>query len=191
LPGRPAGRLLASAAAVAAAVLVPSPPPDAEVLRSQPVIITRPVAAPAVTAVVPRHLVIPKIGVSADVVPVGTDETGAMQTPATARDVAWWSGTRPGAGNALFAGHRDWKGRQGSFFRLTELAPGDEITVTDEEATLRFRVVWVRQINGEPPAEMLGDAPSPVVTLITCGGAFDRSIRHYTDRVVARAVLVA
>lgn len=36
----------------------------------------------------------------------------------------------------------------------------------------------------------MGPTSAVSVTLITCGGEFDRRVRHYTKRWIARAVLV-
>lgn len=151
-------------------------------------------ASPApVPVFVPSDLSIPAIGLeTAPVVPVGTEPDGAMGTPKTAVDVAWHALTKPGAGNALFAAHRDWKKQPGSFYRLSDLKQGDEVVVRGEGKSLTFRVTWVEQMDGDVEAtKILGDQGGPVVTLITCGGVFDRSVRHYQDRVVARAVLAA
>lgn len=139
----------------------------------------------------PTRIGLPTLGVDAPIVAVGIDEDGAMGTPGTADEVAWWDGMPVGAGNALFAGHKDWNHRQGSFFRIADLKPGDAIRLDGEGGSLEFHVEWVRQLGGDEEAvqDILGDAGKPVVTLITCGGEFDRRIRHYKDRVVVRAVL--
>lgn len=140
---------------------------------------------------VPESIDIPSIELAdAPIVPVGTEPDGAMGTPGNARDVAWWAGIRAGEGNALFAAHRDWKKEKGSFYSLSDLAEGDEVIVRGQGEELKFRIIWVEQVDADIDAtEMLGDQGEPVVTLITCGGPFDRSIRHYEDRIVARGVL--
>lgn len=139
----------------------------------------------------PERIVLPALDVDAPIVPVGTEEDGAMGTPDNGEDVAWWHGTEAGEGNALFAGHRDWKGSRGSFYDLKRLEPGDEVHVVGDDDRLTFKVLWVRQVEADTPEapDLLAETDRPVVTLITCGGVFDRSISHYTDRVVARAVL--
>lgn len=164
---------------------VPTVPPQ---LRAE-------AAAPTPTPVPlldPERIVLPKLGVDAPVVPVGVEADGAMGTPGNARDVAWWQGTKAGTSNALFAGHRDWSGARGSFYSLQSLSPGDEIHVVGQGQQLTFAVQWVRQVGGDSSEapDILAPTEHPAITLITCGGVFDRSIRHYTDRVIARAVLV-
>jgi LPXTG-site transpeptidase (sortase) family protein len=184
--------VLASAAAVAASVLVPGPR-EAAVVAAAPQSPVVALATPAPTPVPvfrPERILLPVLGVEAPIVPVGVEADGAMGTPKSAHEVAWWDGMPAGAGNALLAGHKDWNRKQGSFFRLSELKAGDAITVAGEGRELTFYVLWVRQVPADAEAEeFLGDAGEPVITLITCGGRFNRSIRHYEDRVIARASL--
>jgi LPXTG-site transpeptidase (sortase) family protein len=139
----------------------------------------------------PAEMEIPKIGVKAPVVPVGTEADGKMASPSGAVDVGWWNGRKPGDGNALFAAHVNWNGALGTFFRLKELKEGDEVVVRGEGKTLTYRVLWVKNYDGGIDAtDLLGNASGEqIATLITCGGQFDRSIGHHLERVVARAVL--
>ncbi len=39
-----------------------------------------------------------------------------------------------------------------------------------------------------PTQELFRVTGTPTLTLITCGGSFDRSVRHYEDNIVVRAV---
>ena len=141
----------------------------------------------------PSEMRIASIGVEAPIVPVGTEADGTMASPSGAVDIGWWQGRRPGEGNALFAAHVNWNGRLGTFYRLKDLRTGDEIVVQGEGNTLTYKVLWVRNFDPNMDAgELLGNASGEqIATLITCGGVFDRSIGHHTERVVARAVLSA
>jgi sortase (surface protein transpeptidase) len=133
---------------------------------------------------------IPRLGLSAPVVVVGTEADGAMGSPTNAVDIGWWQGRRVGEGNALFAAHHDWKGRLGSFYNLADLEKGDEIVVRGEGRSLVFLVAGKAQVDGDAdPLGILTDTTEPIVTLITCGGPFDRSIGHHLERVVVQAVL--
>ena len=38
-----------------------------------------------------------------------------------------------------------------------------------------------------PIGEIVGDTPTEVVTLITCGGTFDPRVGEYNNRIVVRA----
>lgn len=186
----------ASVIVVASAVVAPAaepadlPAPTIEAKQEFAGALSTPAPTPG-PLVRPERIVLPALGVDAPIVPVGVEEDGAMGTPGNGEDVAWWHGAEAGEGNALFAGHRDWKGAQGSFYDLKSLEPGDEIHVVGNGEELTFTVQWVRQVDAETPEapDILDQTDEPVITLITCGGVFDRSIRHYTDRVIARAVL--
>ncbi len=191
---RPALLMLSIAAAGSTLVAAPSaktertPPRESGSISSLAALVP---PAP-VPEVVPQQIDLPSLGVKAPVVPVGVGPDGAMGTPDNARDIAWWDGVAAGAGNALFAGHKDYNRRQGSFFRLVDLKPGDPIVVSGPQGVLTFVVAWVQQVDADTPAQsILGDQGEPVVTLITCGGAFDRRIRHYQDRIIVRGVLSA
>lgn len=150
------------------------------------------VSTPApIVVMTPAEMTIAKIGLTAPIVPVGTLSDGTMASPQGAVDIGWWQGRKPGQGNALFAAHVNWNGAQGSFARLKELKPGDEIVVRGDGKTVTYKVVWLKNFDPDMDAtELLGDGGGQqIATLITCGGVFDRSIGHHTERVVARAVL--
>lgn len=184
---RPAVAVAAVVAAVLAMVL-PGPSPQA----APPVPAAVPVVQTTSNVPVfrPEAVTITVLGVDAPVVPVGTDQDGKMGTPVGPVDVAWWQWALVGQDNALFAAHRDWKGEEGSFFSLDDLRPGDVITVSGEGHALDFEVASVRQVPATAPAaDILGEVGEPAITLVTCGGTFDASTRHYTDRVIVRAVL--
>jgi LPXTG-site transpeptidase (sortase) family protein len=153
----------------------------------------RVVASPApvrVPVFTPAEMEIPKLGVRAPVVGVGTEPDGKMGSPTTGDDVGWWRGRRVGEGNALFAAHVDWGGRPGPFARLGELEAGDEVIVRGEEGTVTYRISWLKTMDRNIDAtELLGNGHGQVATLITCFGPFDRSIGTRRERLVARAVL--
>ena len=180
----------ASVAVIAATVVVGRAPAAAP-----PVVRAAVVATPSPTPVpqfVPAQVIIPRLRVLSPTVPVGTEADGSMGTPKSAHEVAWWRGTRAGAGNLLLAGHSDWNGSPGSFAALGTMKPGDTVVVRGEGQALTFRVVWVRLLDGNIDAtQLLGPQGAPVVTLITCGGVFDTSIRHHLSRYVVRGVLAA
>jgi len=177
----------ASVAVVAATVATGIAPAASP--KKAPVVAIAPTPAP-VPVFVPSRIVVPALQINAPIVPVGTEPDGSMGTPKTATDVAWWQGMPVGKGNALFAGHSDWNGSPGSFQALGDLKPGDNVIVTGQGRSLTFRVTWVQLLSGGIDAtQILGPQGAPVVTLITCGGVFDTSIRHHLSRYVVRGVL--
>ena len=158
------------------------------------VVAHRIVATPTPVAVfTPTELEIPKISLRAPVVPVGTEADGTMGSPTNGVDIGWWNGRKPGEGNALFDAHRNWNGRLGSFGRLKELRPGDEVIVRGENHAARYRVIWLKPYDRNFDAtELLGNTGGKqMATLITCEGVFDRSIGTSLERLVARAELVS
>jgi sortase (surface protein transpeptidase) len=156
--------------------------------------ITRVVATPTpIKSFKPAELVIPKIDVEAEIVPVGTLSDGTMDAPPSAELVGWWAGRKAGKGNVLLDGHHDWNGRLGSFYRLPELEKGDEIRIQgdDSDEVLIYRVVWLKNFDRNIDAtELLGNGHGQVATLITCGGEWDSIAGTRRERVVARAELV-
>lgn len=136
---------------------------------------------------------LPTLGVKAPIVRVGVDAKGQMVTPRNGRDVAWLDqGPIPGmTRNVVLAGHRNWQGRPGSFERLEKLRDGDPVILTMDGRTWRFAVRWVRMYDPDtaPAADLMGRTDEVSVTLITCGGRFNRATRHYESRWLARGGL--
>jgi sortase (surface protein transpeptidase) len=142
--------------------------------------------------VTPERLVVPAIGVDADVIELGVREDGTMEVPTDFAQTGWFRpGPRPGrVGPAVIAGHVDDRSGPAVFFRLAELEAGDRIEVHGERGELV--VFEVRRSEQHPkdafPTERVyGGTPGPELRLITCGGAFDRQARSYRDNVVVYA----
>lgn len=137
---------------------------------------------------------LPSLGVSAPVVRVGVGNDGDMVVPRNARDVAWLDqGPMPGTTrNIVLAGHISYSRVAGSFFRLRELQKGDVITVAMDDREWSFRVVWNCYFdrNTSHAAQIMGRTEVPSVTLISCGGVFDRAAGTHTKRVAVRAEVI-
>ncbi|MBV9171610.1 MAG: class F sortase [Chloroflexi bacterium] len=141
---------------------------------------------------VPVHIDIPRIGTHATVVALGDNDDGTMQAPTDPDTVGWYElGVGVGArGNALLDGHVDWGGRLRVFGLLKQLQPGDEIDLTDENGNqLTYQVDWTRlyEADSAPVDDIFQQGTNQEITLITCGGQFDQSIRMYLARWVVRA----
>lgn len=152
--------------------------------------------APPRLLAAPASLAIPSIGVRAPVIELGVDPDGTLQAPDNGRDVAWYpQGARPGqGGNMVVAAHLDWNRAPGTFFKLAEVKPGDRVAVTaDDGAVHTYTVEWVRRYDARdaPLNQILGPTTDSWLTMITCGGPFDRTVMEYRDRVVVRASLVS
>lgn len=168
-----------------AATASPAAPTD-------PLAAVRPHAAPR-----PVLVRIPAIGVDAAIVDVGTGDDGGMEIPADVTTAGWYRwGPRPGEpGSAVIAGHVDSRTQgRGAFFDLRRLGPGDRVEVVYDDGSSAAFEVTGRDVVAKaviPVAELFTrDGPSRL-TLVTCGGDFDRASGHYRDNVVVVAVPVA
>jgi hypothetical protein len=108
--------------------------------------------------------------------------------------VAWYrDGGAPGLrGSTVLAAHVDYAGRAGAFYRLGAARPGQVVEVAlSDGARARYRVVSLHRYRKAalPPA-LFSTQGAPRLVLITCGGRFDRSTRHYADNVVVLATPV-
>ena len=154
-----------------------------------------PVSEPVLPAV-PTGLSIPSLGVLAPVVPVGLGEDRSMQIPGVSEAGWYLPGRAPGSptGSAVIAAHVDFNERPGVFFELRDIQPGAEVVVTDAAGgTHRFVVTERTQVAKDrvPMQELFRTGGDPVLTLVTCGGAFDSGARSYSDNIIVRAVPVA
>lgn len=157
------------------------------------------IAGPVTTIVrrtTPRRITIADIDVDAPVVAVGLQVNGSMEIPG-ADEAGWYHyGARPGgvAGSTVIAAHVDHKGQPGVFIELRRLEIGAEVAVTDNLGLVRRYTVTERfQVDKDdlPAEELFRLDGTPTLTLITCGGTFNRKQRHYSDNIVIRATPVA
>ncbi|RFU19758.1 class F sortase [Geodermatophilus marinus] len=156
-----------------------------------PVALADPGAGPGVA--VPLRLRIPGIAVDAPLDPVGLDGGGTLVPPGAAGRAGWYTGApAPGAvGPAVVTGHVDSAAGPAVFWRLRELAPGDEVLVDRADgSTVRFTVTATARVPKAafPTAEVYGPVPGAVLRLVTCGGPLDRAVGSYPDNVVVTAV---
>jgi sortase (surface protein transpeptidase) len=140
----------------------------------------------------PERIVIPAIGVDADVIDLGLRDDGAMEVPADFGQAGWFTpGPRPGrVGPAVIAGHVDSRTGPAVFFRLPELEVGDEIDVHGEDGEVVTFVVRASEQHAKddfPTERVYAGTPGPELRLITCGGVFDQSERSYRDNLIVYA----
>lgn len=181
------------------------PPPDrgaAEVTRlasppaSGPSVAVADGALPTGTAVVPpTRLRIPDLRLDARVDPVGVNpKTNDFEVPPAVDLVGWYRygpGLEATAGSVVIAGHVDGAEQgPGAFFRLRDVAIGAGIEVTGADGRVNRYTVVAREIYRKtaiPLDRYFARDGTPRLTLITCGGPFDRATRHYRDNVVITA----
>ncbi len=147
--------------------------------------------------VIPAHISVPAIGVSAPVVTVGETSTGDLQSPDGWDDVGWFSpGFRPGApGHAVLNGHLDTNLADrptAVFWNLRKLRAGDAVHLTAADGTtLDFTVSVLTYYPAEkaPLNQIFGPSNDSVLQLVTCAGIWRGAKLGYSDRLVVSATL--
>jgi LPXTG-site transpeptidase (sortase) family protein len=141
----------------------------------------------------PVRLTTTRVGISARVVPVGTDRARKVEIPGSPEEVGWYRyGPQPGAaaGSAVLVGHVDFRtGDLGQFARLYDVKAGDTVTVGLSDGTaVRYRVTARRTYDKERlPDELFRRAGEPVLTLITCAPPYDADSGGYRRNLVVTA----
>ncbi len=143
----------------------------------------------------PTQLRVDAIGISdSPIDAVGIEPDGSMEIPTDVSRIGWYEyGPAPGEpeGSAVLTAHIDNRTQgKGVFYDLDALDPGDVVEVGMSDGTSRTFVVHeVRQIpKVELPTGKLFRRDGPArLALITCGGEFDSSSRHYRDNLVVLA----
>jgi LPXTG-site transpeptidase (sortase) family protein len=178
-------------------------PPTASSELSPLASLTRPLGSAAYDpadhvdgAPVPVALSIPVLGIeAAPIIDVGVADDGELEIPG-ADAVGWYRfGPRPGdAGSAVLAAHIAFNRKPGVFRNLVDTSVGDRFSVEfDDGSSQTYEIVEEAQYDKQelPFDRVFAKGGAPVVTLITCGGEFNRSLRSYEDNIVAYAVPVA
>ncbi|WP_256991215.1 class F sortase [Rhodococcus sp. 06-235-1A] len=125
---------------------------------------------------------------------LGLTESGEMQVPTDYDDVGWFTGGgRPGAigSPTVVAGHVDSTTGPAVFDRLSELRPGDVVTVADEAGgSTEYLVDRVRDYGKVefPTALVFGAVTADEIRLITCSGDFDSAVGSYERNLVVFGV---
>ncbi|MFD9814134.1 class F sortase [Streptomyces sp. NPDC059080] len=147
---------------------------------------------------VPTRIRIPQIGVDAPFTPLSLGPTGQLNAPPPNNsNLAGWykNGATPGeSGSAIVAGHVDTKTGPAVFLQLDALKKGSTINITRTDKTVAtFTVDDVATFSktGFPSDRVYKDTPNPQLRVITCGGAYDKAAKDYTDNVVVFAHLTS
>lgn len=139
-----------------------------------------------------RRLEIPKLHISAPIIPVGVTATNDMDVPHSAHEIGWYKfGAVPGRpGNAVLAGHRGLENERAVFWNLDKLAVGDALSVRDDDhQSIRFKVTGKEYYTPQhaPRERVFGPTKSTVLHLITCDGTYVKERDDYTKRLVVSA----
>ncbi|KJK56326.1 class F sortase [Saccharothrix sp. ST-888] len=144
----------------------------------------------------PTRLQIPAIGVDAPFTQLAADASGEIIPPAADNQnlVGWYNGSvSPGEpGTSVVVGHVDTLTGPAVFVGLSSLEQGSEVGITRADGVTATYVVDTVQAFAKdqfPDDEVYGDAKDGQLRLITCGGAYDRTAKDYTENVVVFAHL--
>jgi len=144
----------------------------------------------------PQTIRIPAVDIEAPFsAPLGLTATNESEVPDDYESVGWYKfGPTPGElGPAVVLGHVDSYTGPAVFFRLGQLAVGDEIYIDRADGTTTTFVVTElerpRQ-NEFPTARVYGDIDHAGLRLITCSGTFVRGEQRYTHNLIVYARLV-
>jgi hypothetical protein len=182
-------------------------PPPTPVATQGPVVVTKP------TAGVPGQdsgdrLVIAKANVNAPIsLKVVPASGGELASPNGSDDVVFYDfsawpgiGGYPGAGGtAIFSGHVDWGGRDGTgcknntvpapctavFWDLDKLAAGDTIEVRLKGVSYTYKVTGAVDMAADDTDtwnRVIASSSKEGITLITCGGDFNKTTHEYDKR---------
>ncbi|WP_344045436.1 class F sortase [Nocardioides panacihumi] len=140
----------------------------------------------AISPAAPIRLSMPKLGVTAPIVPIGmVDRT--LDPPRDYHEVGWWAASaKPGSaqGQTVITGHTVHTGGA-SMNRLGELAAGDFVDVISRRGTMRYVVqrtkVYSRAAIAQHAQELFGqDHGRGRLVLITCtdwnGTAYESNV---------------
>lgn len=167
-----------------------------------------PTDVPTATPTVPpfdgplARMVAPSVGIDHAIEEIGITNN-QLDTPKDAVGKVGWYYIypKPGFGkNAVFAAHVNYNFKNGPFARLTEVKPGDAITIqmADGGPSYTYEVFFYKRydVKSIPMGELIEAPTRPEneewITLITCGGRFqatqENGLGDYLDRdvVIAR-----
>jgi sortase (surface protein transpeptidase) len=143
----------------------------------------------------PVDVTIPSVGISSTLLRMGLASDGTIQVAKPGKNynkAGWYTGSpRPGQdGPAVIEGHVDSVYGKSVFYTLGDVKPGAKVHVKRADgSTVTFVVDKIASYpKADFPVETVyHNTKGPELRLITCGGAFDRSIGHYVDNTVVFA----
>lgn len=135
----------------------------------------------------PKRLIIPKLKIDTNILPLGLTATGNMDAPATNKDTGWYeAGVRPGnEGSAVIDGHRGIY-NEAVFGELDLLVEGDSILVVDDQgSSVSFVVRKIEAYDKDSDAtDIFNSQKGSHLNLITCNGDWELKQATYSKRLV-------
>ena len=158
------------------------------------------------------RLVVPLYGIEAPLTLRTVGQDGVMTNPDGPDDVAYYNfsawpgkGGAPGlGGNSVFAGHVDSGTKacdngnvpppcQAVFWDISALRVGDEVQIHIDGVIYSYAVTSNQSVVAAtaPWDKIVSATEQETITLITCGGDFNRETREYNNRQVVVAVRIS
>ncbi len=158
----------------------PAPLPDAAAMAV-------PDPARAIT-----HVRIDRIQLEADVVParlVSVNGGTTWEVPSFKAGHAEYTAGAGEPGNAILLGHLTSLSAGNVFRNLGRAQAGDVVTVSSAAGEIDYRVVRVYTVD-RTDLSPLAPATQPVLTMITCAGAWLPQFGEFSQRLIVRAELL-
>lgn len=151
---------------------------------------------PHLSRSLPTHLSIPDAHIDTDLIQLGINADGSLETPDSYTVAGWYTGSpTPGEiGPSVITGHVDNYKGPAVFFYLKTLQPGQKIMVTRADGSVAtFAVTHLAQFDQDhfPTQDVYGNTQDAELRLITCGGPFNHISGEYTQNTVVYATYVA
>jgi len=145
-------------------------------------------------ASLPVKLEFERTQITVNILPVELDPTGRMNVRDGLENVSWYKKSAiPGnQGNAIIAGHRDWKGELGPFQSLEDIQMKEKIIIQYKNQEIRRFQVAEKQVYSvnDVPVSVMNVQMGTRVTLITCTGKFIREKGGYQSRIIVTLQLI-
>lgn len=144
----------------------------------------------------PRKIEISSIGVSGCIHKVGIDQNSSVAAPANLHLAGWYvNSPAPGKkGVSLIDGHVQGRYADGIFKNLEKMRVGDITRIQLGDHSWReFEVVDLKSYPLNEVADKMLlqiDGVDSQLTLVTCGGKFDKQSNNYSERVIVRGKLL-
>jgi LPXTG-site transpeptidase (sortase) family protein len=143
----------------------------------------------------PVRIVIPSIGLSAPVVPLGLNPDRTLQVPRNFGDTGWFrGGPEPGEpGAAVIVGHVASRQGPAVFYRLREVRVGEVITIRlQDRSIVRYVVNSMVRVRKSrfPTNRVYAKTKRPTLRLVTCAGKLNLSTGRHPDNYIVFASIV-
>jgi LPXTG-site transpeptidase (sortase) family protein len=143
---------------------------------------------------IPNHIVIPSVGIDAQIRSVGRTDDGAVAVTPTLDQVGWYKYSKaPGdGGNTLIVGHYNLE-KPAAFKNLKDVTEGTEIQVTrGDGAVVTYKVTAkdIYQKDQTPMDSILQPTDKDTLHIITCDGAWLSQEKTFDQRLVVTAIRI-